>query len=164
MCLLPLWLCVKLHDLFKSVFLQLPRKISHAGWNCLQSCIFRIAIHSNIQASAKCSIPSRFVLVTCRCSVDWIFRCTISKTILHLWLLLPLFFCPFEYRKSLSDIPSNSRTLDIVVMHFVLRVISMEIGLIFSMLYSVKQYSGIPECCRLFLKGHKVRLSVSMFT
>lgn len=144
MCLLPVWLCVKLRDLLKSIFLQLSGKISHAGWNCLQTCIFRIAMHSNIQTSAKCNIPSRLLLDTCRCSVDWIYRCIILNTILRLWLLLPLLFCPFEFRESLFDIPSNSRTLDIAVVHFILRVISMEMGLIFSMLYSVKQHSGIP--------------------
>lgn len=129
MCLLPLWLCIKLHDLLKFIFLQLSGKISHAGWNCLQTGIFRIAIHNNMQASIKCNIPSRFLLDTCRCSVDWICGCIIWYTILHLWLLLPLLFCPFEFRKSLSDIPSNSRTLDIVVVHFIPRVISMKIGL-----------------------------------
>lgn len=85
------------------------------------------------------------------------------KDILHLWLLLPLLFCPFEFRKSLSDIPSNSRTLDIVVVYFIPRVISMEIGLIFSILYTVKQHSGILGCCRLFIKGHLKPGSASVY-
>lgn len=48
-----------------------------------------------------------------------------------------------------------------VVVHFILRVIIMEIGLIFSILYSVKQHSGIPECC-LTISKKSLKASVSV--
>lgn len=73
-------------------------------------------------------------------------------------------FFSFWIQKNLSDIPSNSRTLDNVVVHFIPRIISMEIGLFF--LYALFCQAAFRDACVLQTiskKPLKDKLSVSRF-